>query len=463
VLLQVLLKYCVFSRLWIILRGTLQSYFVVSCLALPVFAQGVRPEKSTFEQVSTEHFSLEQCVARAQAQHERVQERAVELQRTQAEFDEAVAALRPDFSIQALTRLRNDASFVGSGSGASGDSSDTETRSARKAQHGRYEAYLLLQQPIFQGFRLQLYRDASAREVEARAFELKRERELLALDVVDAFFQLQLYQQDAEILQRLVSVLKEREQELQRFVRLGRARESELLAARADRLDVEALHDSTRGLGELSRELLAQLLLLPAEQLRIVDHSGPPLTRPLERVLEELPKRADLSARVADLAALEARLQAARAEHYPSLDLEATAYGIDDPDSGRELEASLRLQIPLFDGGARQARVAQTRAEVLKAQTALARLTREAQSEIRQQYIQLAAAQREVQSLEKVTQATDKSVQLQRRDYELGAVTNLDVRQALRAAENAKRRLLERKTEAARLSARIVYLVGGTT
>jgi outer membrane protein len=180
-------------------------------------------------------------------------------------------------------------------------------------------------------------------------------------------------------------------------------------------------------------------------------------------VLEELPKRADLSARVADLAALEARLQAARAEHYPSLDLEATAYGIDDPDSGRELEASLRLQIPLFDGGARQARVAQTRAEVLKAQTALARLTREAQSEIRQQYIQLAAAQREVQSLEKVTQATDKSVQLQRRDYELGAVTNLDVRQALRAAENAKRRLLERKTEAARLSARIVYLVGGTT
>ena len=133
--------------------------------------------------------------------------------------------------------------------------------------------------------------------------------------------------------------------------------------------------------------LIAAIGIAPATPLAATDSSELPLpaapsTDVGQFIREALASRPDIVAALGRVRAAEATLSGARASYYPTVGLEAQAYqnvGGLSTDGSRYYSVDkpganvlLKLSLPLFDAGTRNARVSMARSEVAAARDALA-------------------------------------------------------------------------------------------
>jgi outer membrane protein len=283
---------------------------------------------------------------------------------------------------------------------------------------------------------------ADAREsgLEAQRHLKVRQGELLYADVARVYAQTALYQRDDALLKRTEQVLSDRITELEKFRTLGKAREGEIEAALADKAAVSASRAQNQGLLGTSRELLNFLTgkTITNEQFELGVPSNLPSSQPPQ--VEEAPSRYDIKAKQAQLNAATLERKAAERGHLPTLFLEGNSYLYEEPDSNRDWEVLLKFDLPLFEGGATQAAIAEYRAKERASQVRLKLQEREAIKELKTAHVKLVSTRKELELIDVQRVAARKNLSAQRRDYELGLVTNLDVLAAIQQELEAERK-----------------------
>lgn len=385
--------------------------------------------RSAFAQtgvVST--LDLNACYQRALEHNERVGIAAAEWRAAEARYRQGRDTLLPAISVGGSALFQNDRRE---------DGNDAASREPE-----RYGASLRAEQVLYQGFRIT--REAEAREAEGRAarWDERRVREVLYLDVADAFHQVLLYEQDLALVDRLVQVLEETQAELERRVKLGRSRKAEWLQAQTALAEAKVEQETARGQVALARELLAFLMGLPAEGWRVADTSPFPSAPDLAAKLEKAVQRADVQAGAERVDAARRALQAARGERQPEVKAAGAYYLVEDPDEDREWDVALTLTMPLFDEGVRKAGVREQMEQATISELNLAALRRQAASEVRSAYLAFVSTTAQKARLQEGVAVARDSYAEQQRDYELGRASQLDALTALAQVQRLARRAL---------------------
>ena len=369
---------------------------------------------------------LNACYARALAHNERIGLASAEWRAAEARYRQARDTLLPALSLAGAAGFQNDRRIDG-----------TDSASREPEQYG---AQLRAEQVLYQGFRLT--REAEAAEARGRAAQLdeRRVRELLYLDVADAFHQVLLYEQDLVVLDKLVDALQKTVDEQERRVTLGRSRRSALLQAQTSLAEARVEQETSRGQEAVARELLAFLMDSPAAEWTLVNVSPFPSVPELEGKLAQAAERSDILAREADAEAARRILQATQGDRQPEVKAEANYILLEDPDEDREWNVLLTFNLPLFDEGVRRARTREQAEQVQLSELNLAALRRQAASEVRSAYLSFMTSVAQRARLQEATEVALASYQEQNRDYELGRATQLDALSALAQVQRLARR-----------------------
>ncbi len=304
-------------------------------------------------------------------------------------------------------------------------------------------------QPLFTGFKELAAVRASKHVGKQREAELKRARQLLLIDVADAFFLYMSYQEDEKALLDTAKALTDRITELNRRQKIGKSRPSEIANAEAKLSRTEATRESVRGQKEVAGQLLAFLIGSTFNNLRDVD--DPSKVRTLQEALAWTEARPDVVAAAAAKEALRQNLFSTRSALWPSVSLTGNAYTKrPDANEHNDWDATLTFTVPIFDGLSDRGKLRQARSQLIQADLALEKARREAGLEIRNAYTKWQAYGRRVAALEKAVEAAEKNFFLQIEDFQKNLVNNLDVLQALEDLQSVRRELVAAHADARR-------------
>ncbi|HAH31694.1 MAG TPA: hypothetical protein DCL44_05205 [Elusimicrobia bacterium] len=293
-------------------------------------------------------------------------------------------------------------------------------------QSGKGQSAINLSYSIFDGMRDYISAKSAGLKTESGKLSLARARQNLYQSVALAFLDLANIRQELSVRQEQLNVSEARIKELRDREKIGRSRESEVLAAQAQLAQDDADLQSAR-----SRESLAQFELrfltglnadLEPEQPRL------PEKHRIEPYLAGAARRSDVEAARKALEAARLDTDIAKKLVWPSLALNADYYLTrPSPNQDSHWGSALTLKIPLYTGGLSGASVDQAFAKQASAEYALKLAIRQADTEVRQAYSTLMHSIAVLDSLKKALKLADENAKFQSRDYTMGLVTNLDV------------------------------------
>ena len=309
-------------------------------------------------------------------------------------------------------------------------------------------------QPLFRGFR----EFATVRQTQAlmgaQGEDYRGARVQLFKDVAQNFYDVLSLEQDLNNIHEQINQNLQREKELQDRVRIGRSRAGETLAVQATISTLRAQVEQLQAQLSVAREAFAFLSGLPAATPLRDTETLPANLDPIEIYLARLELRPDVKAAQQRLTAAQENISVARGAYKPSLDLNANRY-LERSGSLENVDwdVQLALTIPLYAGGSLQSRVREAVSQSTQAELGTSQVRRQAEQEIRSVYQSVVFDRSQLGALEKATEAARKNYEVQRRDYRLGLVTNLDVLQAMTAFQENQRAL-----DRARYTAKLDYL-----
>lgn len=390
-------------------------------------------------------FDLQACYEMAVLQSETLGLREEDIRIAQARFYQAIAGILPKVHVITTETLQNSAGFSdsigGSGSSSSGSSGGGNSKD-------RLVTRLNVRQPIFSGLRDSSVQGSQKATTEARRQDKRRAYQTLYLDVSDTFYQILMYEGDVQVLQAVQASLQGRAQELDRRIKLGRSRTGEALAATAELASTRVTLEQIRGLLGASKEFFSFLTGLPVESMALKDSSTLPGAEALEYYLSHTQERPDILAAIQMGIATRKNLSTAKGEHWPTISAEGNYYLTESPEANREWNILLTADLPLFEGGAIEARVREQKALVRASELSLSQLRRTANKDVRVAYNNFLASAAEAASLQELQRAAEESYDIQQKDYLRGVTSNLDVLQSLTNVHDARRRLLDSQMNA---------------
>lgn len=351
-----------------------------------------------------------------------------EIRVAEAQFWQSVSRMLPqvtlsnDYSYDQRVRTRTAGGF-----GLSGGSRD------------RTVFTVGVRQLLFNGFQDYFLAGASKEAAGAKGLEQKRERELLYLRVSELFYQILSFQDDVEILQELRGSLEKRVAELDERVKIGRSRRSEFLAARSELAGTLVVIEQTKGVLNSSRELMAFLVKLPADRYQLRDERPFPKPEALTKYLWSTGERADVLASLRRSVGARKEGRAAAAGFVPRVEVEGRYDLIQEPNSSNDWNIVLHAELPVFEGGLKFARIAEAGARVRQAELSFSRIRRLADNEVRTAYAAFTSMAAQWVRLQEAEEIAKESYDLQRKDYDLGRSSNLDVLNALTRLRQAAR------------------------
>ncbi len=386
---------------------------------------------------AAEALTLDEYFTHALERSEVVATQSELIRQAEERYQQAGAALRPTLS--------GVASYTWLDKGAR----DTSVNPTRQPN-----ARLTATQPLFRGFR----EFASIRQtralVGAQGEDYRNAKMLLFKDVTQNFYDVLSLEQDLWNLHEQIDQNLDREKELRDRVRIGRSRAGEMLTVQSTISTLRAQVEQLQAQLATAREAFAFLSGLPASTPLRDTETLPANLDTIETYLARLELRPDVKAGQLRLTAARENVAVARGARQPSLDLNANRYlerkgSLEDVD----WDVQLALTIPLYTGGSLQSQVREAVSQSTQAELNASQVRRQAEQEIRSVYQSVLLDRSQVEALEMATEAARKNYEVQRRDYSLGLVTNLDVLQALTAYQENQRAL-----DRARYVAKFNYL-----
>jgi len=393
---------------------------IVCLLVLCTGALGLLSLASAAETAAADSpLTLEECFQLALKQSETIAVNQEKIKEAEGRFKQALGTILPHISFAV-------------------DKTWEDTDSYPALNKTGTDQRFVFKQTLFAGFKELAGMSGSRSEIKQRRWETKRARELLFVDVADAFYLLIEIQEDLKAMEATRKALTDRIADLNSRVNIGKSRPSEIASTELQLYTIAADMETVKGRLAITRELLEFLVGRPVPDLRDVTTDITLGTQ--ESYLANVADRADV--RAADYARQTARKNAyvAKAGFMPNVSIGGNYYTQRDsaPRNG-EWDALLSVSVPIFEGtetiGAAQEAGAQARASELSYQ----RVQRAALQDIRASYSLVAAAQARTGALRLALQAAEQNYALQKEDYRINLVNNLDVLDAIQTLENTRR------------------------
>ncbi len=326
--------------------------------------------------------------------------------------------------------------------------------------YGSSSEALTLRQPIFRKYQMADYRQAQAQAKDANAI-LERDLQNVAVRVSGAYFEALL------TAEQLALVLA---QKTAYTTQLDAARKR-LLAGAGTRTDIDeaqaaldlnlAQELEARQNVDFTRRQLQTLINRPIDHLAALDAQKMQLLQPEPNRVEDWIARAEASS--PEMQSLKAQLEAAgyevdkaQAGHFPTLDAVAQ-WSRNDSDTVTSVNnrytnksIGLQLNIPIFAGGSVNSQVRQALAEQERAEQTLEGLRRDLGVRLHREFRGVTEGVLRVQALEQAVRSMEQVVLSNRRSYEAGSRTLVDMLNAEQKKVSAQRDLAQ---------ARFVYLL----
>ena len=384
--------------------------------------------------------TLFQCYELALKQSETLAVEEEQIHEAEARFRQSLSAILPrvDFS---YSHKRQD----GNNSGSS---------TLREVPEHKFT----FSQPLFSGFKEFASMAADKAQERRQKWEYARARQLLFLDVAEAFYLFLGYREEYEALDKIREALAERVGELKRREEMGRARLSEVVSVESRLRRTEAEMEFMKTEREISRQLLEFLTGVevpsvaeeePPDQVSF--NSGRNRTISEDVMEERAEERPDVRAGQEALAKSRKDWAAARGEFWPAVSLEGNSYTKRTGSSQDvDWDVTWKAEVPLFEGGENMGKLRE--AEALKNQEELRyrETKRKAVLDIKTALVRWQNSLERYKAMQKALEAAEKNYQLQQEDYRLNLVNNLEVLQAMEDAEEMRRGFIQVKNETRR-------------
>lgn len=302
----------------------------------------------------------------------------------------------------------------------------------------QYSAGIRLTQPIFRGGTLSAYDQAKDNILLAK---FQKESTLLNLYqlVINAYYNLSIAQIDKKNVEELLKYSRERVKEIHERTRIGRSRKGELVEAETQYLKAESQYqESVISLQQAERNFEFYTNLKPVE----IGPLGnlPKINESLEAYKLKVKSRPDIQATRQETTIAEKQISVSKGLHYPSVDL-TTNYYFDRTGilASSEWDLGFSIVIPIYQGGGVAASVREAVQGKRIAQLRSAEALRTAERDISINYQNIIQLQEQLKVLSKAVAKAEEAYRLNRKDYQLGLVTNLDVLLSLNLFIETKR------------------------
>jgi outer membrane protein TolC len=252
---------------------------------------------------------LEEAYAAALKRSEAVAEKGESYAQALAQIDELWAAVKPHLSLNATQIWQAPAPAA--------YSAFSPTSQPTVA--------LNVTQPVFSGFREYLAVRESQATGESAELQLERAKQLLYQDVTTAYLNLLQVHQDIAAREQTVKLTEDRVKELTSFERIGRSRQGEVLAAKAQLAQNVADVETSRG-AERSYQATLQFLTGLDDELAPQDVLTPVDVSEEAPFLERARKRPDVESARRDLEASQLNVSIESRQRWPTITFAGNYY-----------------------------------------------------------------------------------------------------------------------------------------
>jgi outer membrane protein len=302
----------------------------------------------------------------------------------------------------------------------------------------QYSAALRLSQPLLRGGSVSAFKLAEDNLLLSRYQRDATELNLYQL-VISAFYNLYAYQRDVQNVDALLKFSKERVKEIRERTIIGRSRKGELVEAQAQLHKAESqFQDSRMRLFEAQKTFEFYTNVSSPEP--VVNSELPEISGTLQSYLLKLTDRPDLLAARQESRVADRQIEVARGGHYPQVDLTSN-YFFDRTGilSSSEWDVGVAVSIPLYQGGGVNASVREAVHGKRIAELRSKETQRIAERELSISFQNFLQLREQLKALKQALQKSEEAYKLNKRDYQFGLVTNLDVLQSLNMFIETKR------------------------
>jgi outer membrane protein TolC len=302
----------------------------------------------------------------------------------------------------------------------------------------QYSAALRLSQPLLRGGSVSAFELAKDNILLARYQRNATELNLYQL-VIASYYNLNASQRDVQNVEELLKFSRERVKEIRDRTLIGRSRKGELVEAEAQLHKADSqFQDSRMRLFE-AQKTFEFYTKVSSPEIQ-VSSNLPELTGPLEDYLTKLGERPDLLAARQEAVVASRQIDVAKGGHYPQVDLTSNYYfdrtGIL---STSDWDVGVAVNIPLYQGGGVNATVREALHGKRMAELRTMEAQRTAERELSINYQNFLQLREQLKALKLALKKSEEAYKLNRRDYQFGLVTNLDVLQSLNMFIETKR------------------------
>ncbi|MFA6142816.1 MAG: TolC family protein [Candidatus Omnitrophota bacterium] len=383
--------------------------------------------------------TLSDCYGLSLKQSEKIAIDAEQIKIAEARFLQALSIMLPNVSFVSKDIQQ------GSPDGAFTDVSGALVSTAKDSQR-----QFTVTQTLFNGFKAFAGITGSKLERNQYINQKIRAEQLLLVDVSNAFYLLMEKREDLRALQKIRIALSNRIKELRQRERLGRSRPSEVVNAKAQLYGVESDIEISK-----NQEVIARLLLeflVGGSVYSISDtHDMPSDLQPVNYYVAKSDQRPDVKATRFGWEVAKKEVMIVNSDFLPNVDVEANYYTQRTGSSkGIDWDVTLNVNVPIFDGALTIGRSNEAIAKARQEELAYKRTKRLAPYDIRDSYVRLSTAMSVHKLLEKEYKTAKLNYHLQRKDYQLSLVNNLDVLTSIQTLQNAQRDSIHALYEAKR-------------
>ena len=309
-----------------------------------------------------------------------------------------------------------------------------------------YEAGFRAEQVLFAGGRVfNSYRMARAVSASV-ANDLEAVRNLLVYRVKEAYYTVLLARRFRDVAEHAAALLDTHMHDVSRYLEVGIVARVDLLRTEVEKADADQRFNRAQNAVDLAESafnnLLNRSLDTPVRTEDALEY------KPMEMTLEDaaaqaLQARPELAAAARNVTAAERGLASIRSEYLPTVALSGTYSwnkGTQLEIEGEDWHWTVGLvgRMKLWDGAAREARVAGAKAEQRRAVGELEKARNAVALEVRQAYLRLRDAEKNISVAEKAVTSADESYRISKLRYETGSGTNTDVLDAYTALVQAE-------------------------
>lgn len=372
---------------------------------------------------------------------------------------QARAQLMPNLALSA-SRNHNDL-----------DRTSAPTAPATQDRYYSYNQSLTLRQPLYRPQQAAAYDQAGYLVADAEA-TLDRELKNLGVRVVTAYLEALLADDQLALVatqQRVTTALVDA---ARKAFAAGSGTRTDVDEAQA-RLDMVIAQElEVRQNRDQVRRQLQVIVNQPVTALAALDVTRLRLEPPQPASLDDWVSRAEAGS--PELAALRARLEAARLEvrkaesgHQPTLDLvlQATRSGsesVTSPSSGYiNRSVGWQLSLPLYAGGYASSVVRQALAEQQRAEEQLEAARRDLGVRVHKEYRGVTEGVLRIRALEQAVRSGEQMVTSNRRSFEAGVRTRMDILNAEQELQTARRDLAQARYRYLISKVQLLALAGG--